>query len=497
MNNHNQIKFVLISIILFLAVSTLSAQTPEQLTEEKQLQQLYSGYRGVSPDYLHAGKEAIEQFQDLKYGLRIHWGIYSEWGIEASWDVRNKFDNDKREQYYGLVNKFNPTEFDPDEWMELFKELGFTFFTITTKHHDGFSLFDTKTKVKKCWDWNAQGGPKIIDCDTSFSIMDTPYKKDIIKQLTDAAHKHGLKIDLYFSHPDWFDADQRFDLWHPLKGTPICDEYNKESDPAGYWRFMKRHRQQITELLSNYGTIDMMCLDMKFPEWAQQDLIDTIKAARKIQPKVMFRRRGINEYGDYTTPERWYPKSPDDPKVTMPWLAIDPVGEIFAYQPDGARYRDDKWLLTTLIKVVSTGGNFSPAIGPDASGKFHPTVIEYLRIVGKWLKVNGEAIYKTRPWYWFSQGDSIRFTRSKDYHYVYAILMEWPGNTLALNGIKPKSGAKITLLADANKTALNWNFNNQKLLFNNLGATPSHGEHAWVLKIPVEQETLKNRTPTR
>ena len=141
----------------------------------------------VDPDYQHASAEAYERWRDLKYGLRIHWGQYSLLGVEASWPVR-QMNNQDKQAYYELYQKFNPTEFNADDWMQLFDRCGLKYFTITTKHHDGFSLWDTKTRVKQRVNYAAEAGPRIEDCDLPYSIMDGPCQRDLIKELCDAAH---------------------------------------------------------------------------------------------------------------------------------------------------------------------------------------------------------------------------------------------------------------------------------------------------------------------
>jgi alpha-L-fucosidase len=418
-------------------------------------------------DYLHASEAAYEAFKDMKYGIRIHFGIYSILGQPGeSWPYLRMNKEDKQ-HYQQLYQTFNPVGFNAEEWMELFKDVGLKCFAITTKHHEGFSMFDTKTKVKRRVNWMAPSGPAIESCDLAYSIMDTPFKRDTIKELCDAAHKWGIRIDLYFSHPDWYDADFRPYNYHPVQ-TEDVRLHTQDYGPLNMWertveknavlvmepertpeetdRLIQRHRTQILELLSNYGKIDMMCLDQWMGKDIWPQMRETIKMARKIQPDVMFRCRGIGNYGDYYTPEGFVPG--DKENGNMPWMVIHTLGRSFSYEADSSQYKGAKWIIHNLVDAVAKGGNFMVGIGPDGTGRFHPAAIKQLQEAGAWLKINGEGIYATREreGYLWKQGDSVRFTRTKSNSCIYAISLNWPGKTLVLTSLKAKIGSEIQLL---------------------------------------------------
>jgi alpha-L-fucosidase len=406
----------------------------------------------LDPTYQHASPEAYERWRDLKYGLRIHWGFYSRLGVEASWPVR-EMSNVRKQEYFELYRQFNPTQFDAEKWMEIFDRCGLKCFAFTTKHHDGFAMWDTKTRVKSRVNWAAPGGPRMEECDLAYSIMETPFKRDILKELTDAAQKHGIAYDLYFSHIDWFDADFRFDDWNPFRDP----SFTPQSEPAAYARFAARHREQIREILSKYGHPAMLCLDMRLPDFCWPEIKQTVLMARKLQPDVLMRERGIGAYGDYTTPEGWIPTTEglSDKRVDRPWMVIYTLAGQFAYEPDGTKYKPAEWILSNLIDIVAKGGNFMPCIGPDANGNFHPEAIKRLEYVGDWLKVNGEAIYGTRSWTPWKEAEDIRFTRSKDAKYVYAISLSWPGERFRLRSVTPRPGTTVRLLGVSKP--LEWN----------------------------------------
>ncbi len=448
------------------------------------------------PDYHHASAAAYDAFRKMKYGVRIHWGLYSFLpDSRESWSFL-PLSNEQRQQYLDNSNKWTASNFDPEQWMHFFEDSGFKCFTITTKHHEGFSLFDTKTRVHHRVNWTAPGGPAIEDCDVAFSVMETPSKRDIIRELCDSAHKHDIKIDLYFSNTDWYDADFRPYGRSPMQTPTSTERKAVEQDqkrPATIFteptaadrrEMIDRHRAQLKEILSNYGKVDMVCLDIQlgaadWPEYKQ-----TIKELRTIQPDVMFRNRGIGNYGDFYTPERTIPRGKVD--SPMPWMVIYPLGKNFSYDATAADYKGASWVVSHLADTVAKGGNFEIGIGPDATGAFHPTAIAQLKEVGAWLKTNGEAIFNTRArngslW---AEGDDVRYTASDDHTHVYAIVTKRPAATATLTGFSPTAGSKVTLLGY--EEPLEWKSSN--------GATEIHFPQAakeslaYVLKCESAQQ---------
>jgi alpha-L-fucosidase len=334
--------------------------------------------------------------------------------------------------------------------------------------------------------------------------METPFRRDIVKELCDAAHKRDMKIDLYFSHPDWYDADFRPYMCHPfqvpsskswmfpgdLKMTQqlLGDHIVDVRDPtdAEVKRMMERHRAQLLELLTNYGKIDMMCLDMWLGSRVWPEMRTTLLKMRAIQPDVMLRDRGIGNYGDYYTPERVVPGLRE--ASAKPWLSIYPLGTDFSYESDAGKYKGTPWIVHTLVDTVAKGGGLQIGVGPSDHGMFHPEAIRQMKGAGRWLKVNGEAIYATRPrdgalW---SEGEKVRYTRSKDRRFVYAILTEWPGTRIVLQTIEPKAGTDVILLGSCAK--LTWRFDSEHgttvTLPENLQLSINRPcEHAWSLRL--------------
>jgi alpha-L-fucosidase len=251
------------------------------------------------PEYRWASDAAYERFRNIKYGVRLHWGLYSILGQpNESWSfLQMSFAH--RQRYQEMYKTWNPRGFNADEWMDLFAACSMKMFAFTTKHHKGFSMFDTRTRVRRRANWTAPGGPKIEDCNLAYSIMETPFRRDVVKELCGAAHKRDIKINLYFSHPDCYDAVFRPNVAHTLQ-APSSDVLTKDCQ----------------------GT---------------KKRLGTVLHLRKLRPEVMFRARGIDNYGDYYTPEGFVPGEKSN--TDTPWFVIYPFGRSFSYEAVVTNYK--------------------------------------------------------------------------------------------------------------------------------------------------------------
>ncbi len=395
--------------------------------------------QSVDPDYHHASPQSIEAFKDLKFGIRIHWGLYSMIGSHESWGLAGA--NREFWNIYNILYQFfNPTDFNADAWMDLFERAGIKFFTFTTKHHDGFSLWPTKTQQPSirltpgAFEFGAEHFETI---EHSYSILNSPYKQDIVGAIVDAARQKGIGIGLYFSHIDWHDPAF---AWDPFNAQ-YDPSFTAQSDPERWRTFIAHEQEQLQELMTQYGRIDYLDFDIGWPQSAAPEIAGVAKMVRKLQPDVIMRDRGIAAYGDYHTPEREIPGRPT-PGL---WKVIYPCGEAFSYLPND-RYKPKEWILESLIDITAKGGNFEVGFGPMPNGTWPQEVVDRLEFVGNWLRINGEAIYATRPWITDREGDHLRFTRSKDGKYVYAISLKWPGAALTIQSFRAAVSAQIFML---------------------------------------------------
>lgn len=462
----------------------------------------------VDADYKYASPQAYEDWKDLKFGMRIHWGIYSTLGLDASWTMIVE-PLEVKKLYLTQYMVFNPTEFNADQWAGDAQRWGFKYFVFTTKHHDGFSMFDTQTTTKafrrKSGAYMAGGLTKSIElADMHYSIMDGPFKRDIVKELCDAFRKKGLGVGLYYSHMDWNDPNFRWDNWNIHHVDRQV--YDKANNPQEWQAFIDRERKQVEELCTKYGKIQQIDFDGGWPKPAQQDLVDVIKMARKLQPDALFRNRGVGAYGDFSTPEHWTPTGPDDPRIMAnnAWQTIEQIHTDWAWTPN-AKYKPKEWIVETLISSCAMGGNFMVGVSPMPNGKFPPETIERLEWTGKWLAVNGEGIYATRPLAYKAatpeesaknaealKADNkahIQFTRSKDWKNVYAIVTGWPGESVTIRSIRAAKDSKITMLGADGE--LQWTQDDKGLTIRmpeKFAAQDKRPcEYAWVFKIQPAQ----------
>lgn len=428
----------------------------------------------VAPDD-HAVQQKLAAWQDLKFGLLMHWGTYSQWGIVESWSICPEDEGWTQRKgpyaatysgyvkaYENLQTTFNPTKFDPDKWASAAQAAGMKYVVFTTKHHDGFCMFDTK-----------QTDYKITDPKTPFS---TNPKANVAKEVFNAFRKDDFMIGAYFSKPDWHSPD----YWWPY--FPPKDR-NVNYDPAKYperWQKFKDYTyNQLGELLGgDYGRIDILWLDGGWVrpqktidvnvDWQRgikfnQDIdMDRIAAmARSKQPGIIMVDRSVaGKYENYTTPEQQIPDKPLD----YPWESCITMGDSWSYVP-GDHYKATRDIVQLLVKIVSRGGNLLLNIGPGPDGEWDPIAYQRLQQIGDWMKINGEGIYATTSVAPYSDGN-IYYTKAKDKSTTYAFMLSDKEDitlpeTVSLS-VNPDKVKSVTLLGTSQ--ALKWKSEGGKLV---------------------------------
>ncbi|MBQ8311000.1 MAG: alpha-L-fucosidase [Clostridia bacterium] len=291
-----------------------------------------------------------------KFGMFVHWGLYAVSGVQDQ--VYARFDL-PREEYEATIHRFNPVDYDPEAWVLLAKNAGMKYICFTTKHHDGFCMWDTKY--------------------TDYNIMNTPYGKDVLKMLADACKKHGMLLSLYYSNPDWH---------HPKGYNPHTSHQWKavidgEPDTAVYREFVKN---QITELLTNYGKIYTFFWDIP-PRIEDPSLNELI---RRLQPDIYINDRGWSG-GDFSTPEREYAPQ-QGARFARMTEACNSVGE----QSWGYRTNEDfyslRHLITSIDRIMAMGGSYLLNVGPTSQGTIAPEYAERIRAVGDWYNRMGGTL---------------------------------------------------------------------------------------------------------
>lgn len=420
----------------------------------------------------------LEEWKKLKFGLLIHWAPSSQWGIVESWSLcsedeewcKRKIEDycEYKKLYENLYTTFNPVNFNPSKWAEAAENAGMKYFIFTTKHHDGFCMFDSKFT------------------DYKITSNQCPFHKNsnanITKVLFDEFRKRDFMIGVYFSKPDWH-SDY---YWWKRFATPDRNvNYDIKKYPERWQKFVEFTHNQIEELLTDYGKIDILWLDGCWVRsYTEEELKEErkkasfniyriqnqdinmpllVKKAREKQPGLIVVDRAVpGIYQNYLTPENQIP----DRLLPYPWETCMPMTPSWSYEP-GLEYKSTRQIIHSLIKIVARGGNFLLNVGPKPDGEFEEEAYQRLKEIGEWMKINGEAIYNTNPLYPY-QEENIFFTKLTDkINYIFYLIDENESSLpdkIILNNYVPKKASLISVLGY--KLNLSWIIrNNQTIIY--------------------------------
>lgn len=375
----------------------------------------------------------LKHWQDQKFGVLMHWGLYSVPGIVESWSICSEdwivrerkptYEEDKA-WYWSQKDSLNPVNFDPSKWADVMKKAGMKYMIFTTKHHDGFCMFDTKY--------------------TDFSIAHGPFGKDprhnIAKEVFNAYRNKGFMIGCYFSKPDWHSKW----FWNPYYATPNRRiNYKKQQHPDWWQNYRKFTQNQLNELTTDYGNIDILWLDGGWITGEEIGLDTILVDARKRNPGMISvdrTIRGKNE--NYQTPEQGIPAK----QLDIPWESCITLSHAWGWTPN-AKFKSPNKVIGILSEIVAKGGCLALGVGPKADGTLQPEVVNTLLKIGNWLNKNGQAIYSTVNAAHYNDG-KVWFTADKNGKTLYAIYALEDGEktpkTITWTENKPKG--KLILL---------------------------------------------------
>ncbi|MGB2809669.1 MAG: alpha-L-fucosidase [Sedimentisphaerales bacterium] len=365
------------------------------------MKQVEAGSSETSKDYMRAGEQDMQTWREMKFGLFIHWGPVSLKGTEIGWsrggERRGRSGKGKIpfEEYDNLYKNFNPVKFNADEWVQVAKDAGMKYLVFTSKHHDGFSMFDSKH--------------------TDYKITNSPFKRDVVKELADACHKAGLKLGYYYSPVDWYHPDYR------------TENHSK------YIKFM---HNQIRQLCTQYGRLDIMWFDSLGGSAKDWDSENMFKMIRKLQPHIIINNRA-GLAADHDTPEQRIGKFQHD----RAWETCMTICRQWAWKPND-QMKSLKQCIQTLVSTVGGDGNLLFNVGPMPDGRIEPRQVDRLREMGQWLKKYSQSIYGTRggPFKSGSWGASTNKDKT-----IYIHVFNWDNNAISLPPIPRKIIASSVL----------------------------------------------------
>jgi alpha-L-fucosidase len=433
--------------------------------------------------------EKLEEWRDQKFGLLMHWGLYAQLGIVESWALCSEdqpFQDrggmpyvEFKQMYFDLIREFNPTEFDPEPWATAARDAGMRYVVFTTKHHDGFSMWDTEQT-----DFRITG---------PYSPFHEHPRANVAKEVFDAFRDQDFMIGAYFSKADWHHPD----YWSPLWATPNRNNnYDIRKYPEKWQSFRDFTFNQIEELMTEMGRIDVLWLDggwvrpdstindevrswgFDIAEWEQDiDMPRIATMARSHQPGLLVVDRTVHgEYENYRTPEQRVPPAALD----FPWETNMTMTQSWGHNND-PDYKDSEFLIHTLIDVVSKGGNYLLNVAPTPEGTFEDTAYERLAEIGRWMSINGEGIYSTRPYSTFGEGENLRFTQTKDSRYLYVFALEWPGEVLSVRSVAGMPVGEVVMLGSDNP--VEWSENETGLHIQIPQELRGVGDFAWTFRV--------------
>jgi alpha-L-fucosidase len=372
----------------------------------------------------------MDWWREARFGMFVHWGLYAipagEWQGRTDFGewIRNnaKIPIDVYDQFRA---QFNPTAYDADAWVRMAKGAGMKYIVITTKHHDGFALFDSK-----------QG---------DFDVMATPYRRDIIKALVDACRRHGLRVGFYHSIMDWHHPDY----------LPRRDwEKDRPADGADFERYVVYMKAQLRELLTSYGPIDILWFDGQWEStWTASHGRDLYAFVRSLQPSIVINNRVGGKSGDFGTPEQEIPATG---QPGLDWETCMTMNGNWGYNRADKNFKPTSVLVQNLVDIASKGGNFLLNVGPEADGGFPAESVERLAAIGRWMSKYGASIYGTEasPFAKLPWGRATRKALPGNITRLYLHVFDWPADgTLVVSGLlnQPR---RAFVLGDAGERAL-------------------------------------------
>ncbi len=367
------------------------------------------------------GRGDTSWFTHDRFGMFIHWGLYSMLA-RHEWIKHREERSDAEYQVY--FDLFEPDMFNPKEWAKAAREAGMKYMVVTSKHHEGFCLWDSKY--------------------TDYKATNTPIKKDLLKEIVEAFRAEGLKVGFYYSLLDWHHPDFTLDGCHPLRNKAKKEEYDKGRDMTRYAQYM---RDQVTELLTNYGKIDIIWFDFSYPgpngkgrdQWESEKLV---KLVRSLAPDIIIDNRlDLPGSGDIVTPEQYTPDKGmvDEDGNPVVWEGCQTFSGSWGYFRDEATWKSPKMCIEMLINHVSRGGNLLMNVGPTSRGYIDHRAMDRLASFGKWMKYNGRSIYGCgQAPSEFKAPDDCRYTYNPKTNRLYIHFFSWPFKHIHLPGLADK-----------------------------------------------------------